>query len=181
MMDETTDVSAKEQASIIIRFVDSEEVIQERLLSFSDVSRTDSETLFKLLKKSLVTHGLRMSQIRGQCYDGAGNMSGGYRGVQARGKEEAPKAVFVHCYAHCLNLVLVDATKKNKMARNFFGALESLYCFVRQSTIYTYRHALFLNLQAEFEGSEQHATSACGRKQLCETRWACRFEAIKAV
>ena len=77
MMDETTDVSAMEQVSII-RFADSEEVIQERLLSFSDVSRTDSETLFKLLKKSLVTHGLRMSQIRGQCFDGARNMSGGY-------------------------------------------------------------------------------------------------------
>ena len=178
MMAETTDVSTKEQAAIVIRFVDSEEVIQERLLSFSDVSRTDSDTLFKLLKKSLVTHGLRMSQISGQCYDGARNMSGGYRGVQARVKEEAPKAVYVHCYAHSLNLVLVDATKKNKMARNFFGTLESLYCFVRQST---YRHALFLYLQAEVEGSEQHATSVCALKKLCETRWACRFEAIKAV
>ena len=178
MMDETTEVSAKEQAAIVIRFVDSEEVIQERLLSFSDVSRTDSDTLFKLLKKSLVTHGLRMSQIRGQCYDGARNMSGGYRGVQARVKEEAPKAVYVHCYAHCLNLVLVDATKKNKMARNFFGTLESLYCFVRHST---YRHALFLYLQAEVEGSEQHATSVCALKKLCETRWACRFEAIKGI
>ena len=52
MMDETTDVSGKEQASVMIRFVDTEEIIQERLIGLSAVSRTDSETLFKLLNKS---------------------------------------------------------------------------------------------------------------------------------
>ena len=40
MMDETTDMSGNEQATIIIRFVDNEESIQVRLIGFSDVSRT---------------------------------------------------------------------------------------------------------------------------------------------
>ena len=43
MMDETTDVSGKEQASIIVRFVDSEDIIQERLIGLSAVSRTDAQ------------------------------------------------------------------------------------------------------------------------------------------
>ena len=51
MMDETTDISGNERATIIIRFVDNEESIQEHLIGFSDVSRTDSETLFKLFKR----------------------------------------------------------------------------------------------------------------------------------
>ena len=179
MMDETTDVSGKEQASVMIRFVDTEEIIQERLIGLSAVSRTDSETLFKLLKDTLTSHDLNLSQVRGQCYDGASNMSGQYQGLQARVKHESPKALYVHCYAHCLNLVLVDAMKSNKMARNFFGTLESLYCFIRLSTC---RHSLFQTMQHEFEAVAENDTD--GRlniKQLCDTRWACRFEAIRAV
>lgn len=127
MMDETTDVSGKEQASIMVRYVDAKEIIQEHLLSLKVASKTDAQTLLTLLKDTLTSHGLSLSQVRGQCYDGASNMSGVYQGLQARVKQESPKALYVHCYAHCLNLVLVDATKKNKMARNFFGTLESLY------------------------------------------------------
>ena len=48
MMDETTDISGNKQATIIIWFADNEESIQEHLIGFSDVSRTDSETIFTL-------------------------------------------------------------------------------------------------------------------------------------
>ena len=82
MMDETTDVSGKEQASIIVRFVDSEYIIQERLIGLSAVSRTDAHILFTVLKDTLTSHGLSLSQIRGQCYDGASNMSGQYLGFR---------------------------------------------------------------------------------------------------
>ena len=71
-----------------------------------------------------------------------------------------------------------DATKSNKIARNFFGTLESLYCFIHQSTC---RHSLFQTLQHEYEGATDDNSGRLAIKQLCETRWACRFEAIKAV
>ena len=74
-MDETTDISGNEQATVIIQFVDNEQSIQEHLIGFSDVSRTDSETLFKLLKDTLTSQGLSLLNIRGQCYDGASNIS----------------------------------------------------------------------------------------------------------
>ena len=38
-------------------------------------------------------------------------MSGCCSGVQQHIRQVAPQAIYVHCYAHCLNLVLVDATK----------------------------------------------------------------------
>ena len=50
MMDETTDTLGKEQDSLILRFVDKEENIQERLISVSCVTKTDAETLSR--KKS---------------------------------------------------------------------------------------------------------------------------------
>ena len=111
MMDETTDVSGKELASIEVRFIDSKDIIQERLIGLSAVSITDAHTLLTVLKYTLTSHGLSLSQIRGQCYYGASNISGQYSGLQARVKLESSKALYVHCYVHCLNLVLVDATK----------------------------------------------------------------------
>lgn len=51
------------------------------------------------------------SNLVGQGYDGASVMSGRYSGVAARIKAEAKYAVYVHCNAHCLNLVLVNTVE----------------------------------------------------------------------
>lgn len=45
-------------------------------------------------------------------YDGAANMSGKYRGVQARIREEEPQSTYVQCKAHNLNLEIVHACKQ---------------------------------------------------------------------
>ena len=105
-------------------------------------------------------------------------MSGEYNGVQARVKIIEKRAVYIHCYAHCLNLVLVDTIKQNKIARDFFGVLESLYCFIRNITC---RHALFLSLQNDFEDEGQSHEQSLEMKKLYETRWVCRYEAIRAL
>ena len=64
MMDETTDVSRKEQVSIIICYVD---VIQELLLSFNPTSKTDGASLFTLIETSLTTEGLKLENVIGLC------------------------------------------------------------------------------------------------------------------
>ena len=46
------------------------------------------------------------NKLVGQCYDGACIMFGHLIGLQARVKELAPNALFTHCLAHRLNLVL---------------------------------------------------------------------------
>ena len=178
MMDETTDVSGKEQVSVMIRFVDGEGNVQERLLGFCVVDRPNAENLFQILKDTLAKHDLSISNVIGQCYDGASTMSGKYHGVQPLLKDEVPKAIYVHCYGHCLNLVLTDAVKRNKTARNFFGTLESLYCFLRLSNC---RNALFHKLQQEFKESEESQDRSLTIKKLCETRWACRYESVRAL
>ena len=185
MMDETTDVSGNEQVSIMVRFVDNQENIQEHLIGFSAVERANAETLFKLLKDTLISHDLNLSNIIGQCYDGASTMMGRYSGVQARVKDEVPHAIIVHCYGHCLNLVLVDTVKNNRTTKNFFGTLESLYCFICLSNC---RNALFQKLQQEFHMSEtanedetDDFDTSLTIKKLCDTRWVCRYESIRAI
>ena len=49
--------------------------------------------------------------LRGLCFDGASNMSGAIKGVQARLTELQPKAEFVHCLNQSLDLALVEKAK----------------------------------------------------------------------
>ncbi|XP_062512799.1 52 kDa repressor of the inhibitor of the protein kinase-like [Corticium candelabrum] len=49
--------------------------------------------------------------MRGQCYDGASNMSGARSGCSAVIQQQAPKAAYFHCDAHRLNLAAVSACK----------------------------------------------------------------------
>ncbi|XP_008181768.1 zinc finger MYM-type protein 1-like [Acyrthosiphon pisum] len=174
LVDETQDLSRHEQVSFIIRFVDDSFQIHEQFLGFYKTSHTDSETLANLIKKVLSDSGLDIQNLRGQCYDGAAAMRGSYTGVQARIREENPIALYVHCYAHILNLCLVDLSKQVSYVRNTFGTLQSLYSFVGASSK---RNAVF---ESVYLASTQH-NGPKKLKSLSETRWSCRAEALKAV
>ena len=57
-------------------------------------------------------------------------MSGSDKGVgAARVQELVPNALYVHCYAHLLNLALQDTLKHNEILRNGLGVIQSLYNF----------------------------------------------------
>ena len=65
-------------------------------------------------------------------------MSGRCTGVQTRIRNEAPLAYYVHCYAHHLNLVIVDTVKEVPQAADFFSLLEQLYIFISNATVSIY-------------------------------------------
>jgi len=104
--DEVSDTTGKEFISIILRYVYEYKIV-ERLIGLVRVSDMSGKGLCNILKVRLDTIGVKLTKIVGQCYDGASNMSGQYRGVQAQIKREAgDKAVYTHCYNHVLALVL---------------------------------------------------------------------------
>ena len=70
---------------------------------------------------------LNLSDCRGQCYDNGANMKGKEGGLQARILKINPKALFVPCANHSLNLVVVDSAKSSTEALLFFGVLTQLY------------------------------------------------------
>jgi len=70
----------------------------------------------------------------GQCYDGASSMSGQYQGLQALIKEKAADgAMFVHCHAHILNLIVCDSAEISILARDTFSILKRMYAFFSTS------------------------------------------------
>lgn len=172
LVDETKDLSRKEQMSFVIRYYYNGSVC-ESFLGFEAAQRLDAAALSQKIIQILQKHGLDYkNHLVGQAYDGASVMSGKNAGVQARMKAEAPLAFYVHCNAHCLNLVLVDSVKCIPEADCFFSLLQKLYVFVSGS----YVHQRWLEVQREmFQGAPREL------QRLIETRWACRYNACKTV
>ena len=76
-----------------------------------------------LFENNLKRLNIDIRQCIGDSFDGAANMYGRYKGVQARIKEVAGNHVLVWCYAHSLNLVLGDTTSSVVPAMYFFNLL----------------------------------------------------------
>lgn len=119
--DETKDLQKKEQMSFVIRYFYNG-AIYESFLDFVKADQLDAEGLSNLIIKCLEKHGLEYrSNLVGQGYDGAAVMSGKHSGVCTRIQEVAKYAFYVHCKAHCLNLVIVDSVKSVAEAGCFFS------------------------------------------------------------
>ena len=125
---------------------------EERLLAVEPMDETTAEELFHTIREKLQQCGIEFSNMRGQCYDGASNVSGIHTGLQSRIKEISSSAIYTHCYAHVLNLVIVDTMSNNSIARDFFGTLQNLYVFIETCTK---RHAMYLKHQRELNASDE--------------------------
>lgn len=62
--------------------------------------------LTDVLKQELGNLGLCLSNGRSQAYDNGANMVGHKQGFQARILEENPRALFIPCCVHSINLLL---------------------------------------------------------------------------
>ena len=82
-VDETTDVSTKEQLSIIVR-LDSGSDIVERFLRFFDVSTDRTAAILTRVIKGILNQyaGITENKLIMQTYDGASVMSGHIGGLQ---------------------------------------------------------------------------------------------------
>ncbi|CAI0448419.1 unnamed protein product [Linum tenue] len=73
---ESRDVSVKEQMGVVLRYVNEKGCVIERFFGVSHVSDTKAVSLKKVIESMLTKHGVSISRVRGQGYDGASNMKG---------------------------------------------------------------------------------------------------------
>ncbi|KAJ8890273.1 hypothetical protein PR048_009781 [Dryococelus australis] len=109
MADETTDISSTGEMAICIRYFDTTSYeIQEKFFKFSDVDLS-GENIARTILQELDRLNLDISYCHGQAYDGGSNMTGKFKGVQARIAKVQPLAIYSHCTNYRLNLAISKA------------------------------------------------------------------------
>ncbi|KAJ9545337.1 hypothetical protein OSB04_025044 [Centaurea solstitialis] len=133
LVDESSDVSRKEQMAVVLRFVDKCGMVQERFVGVVHVIDTSALSLKSSIDAFFAKHGLSLAQVRGHGYDGASNMSGKFNGLKALILSENESAFYLHCFAHQLQLVIVAVAKKHDGVKDFFDLLALVVTVVNSS------------------------------------------------
>ena len=118
----------------------------------------------------LQNHGMDLTKLRGQAYDGAGNMSGSTRGAAALITAQHPLALYIHCASHCLNLAVVKSLQETNI-RNMMGIVDRIYVFFSA-------HPKRQRKLEEAIDTTQPESSIHKLKDLCRTRWVQRIDAL---
>lgn len=90
-------------------------------------------------------------------------MSGKYTGVQQRISNVIPHAVYIYCYAHRLNLCLINTIQNVQLVVNFFKTVQDLYKFLMNGST---RYELFIQAQ------KLKNIKVLNLERLVETSWS---------
>ena len=126
LVDESRDISVKEQMAVLLRYVDKKGCITERFLGIVHVTDTNALSLKAAIESLFSKHGLSLSRLRGQGYDGASNMRGEFNGLKSLIIKEYESAFYVHCFAHQLQLTLVSVAKNHNQIALLFNIVANL-------------------------------------------------------
>lgn len=173
-MDSCQDVGVVDQAVICVRYVKNG-IPQERAISMVPVRKSTAEDYRALVTHELAQLGLNLQDLISVSFDNAGNMAGRYIGLQAKLKEEVPKLIFTHCYAHVLNLVLGGASSSCTEAKNLFGLLESTSVFIHESFK---RTSLWVDKISEITAGQDKLRRL---QNIGKTRWWAKDRALTTI
>ena len=170
--DEVSDCSSKEQMPLVLRYVSERGEIIERFIKFI---HCDEGIRGKALSRKIIhcvvnELGLDLRDCRGQCYDGASNMSGKYSGVAAHILEENRLALYTHCASHRLNLCVASACQI-QVVTNMMQNVTKIGNFFHTPK----RKALLQKMVKQHLPVNHHTTLL----DVCRTRWIQRIDGLE--
>ncbi|KAK1390859.1 Repressor of the inhibitor of the protein kinase-like protein [Heracleum sosnowskyi] len=122
IVDESRDISKREQMAIVVRFVDKSGFVRERFLDLVHVKDTTSLTLKTEICAILSHHNLNVQNIRGQGYDGASNM----RALVAAIREVPQIHTFFQNLVFIINAVTSSSKRHDELQANQIAEIEHL-------------------------------------------------------
>ena len=163
LVDETKDLSKQEQLTFVLRYVFNYEV-HEEFLGFRAADGLTADSLSDAIQDELKQIGVSIHNLVGQGYDGAAVMSGKCAGVQEKIRTIIPQALYVHCFAHRLNLVIVQAVKSVVPVADFFAVLQLGYNFLSGSNV----HSRWIAFQKEmYPNNVRYQVGLSGARRQC--------------
>ena len=127
---------------------------------------TTVEKIAEAIRDVLLRPNIDISYCRGQIYDGAANMTGFHKGVKAEIQKIVPKAVFVYCKNHGVNLDLQHTIESNRWCYDLMEFLNSQSNFIRDSRK---RFDLVRKLHSELHPDDE--LNSAVRRPACPTCW----------
>ncbi|KAL4113252.1 hypothetical protein QTP88_016911 [Uroleucon formosanum] len=124
------DISKSKRMTFTVRFVEKVEntiITKEHFFSFKTATDSTGLGLSQLILQTLKDNNIEFTNCRGQGYDNGANMKGKNQGVQARLLNINPRAFYIPCSCHSLNLVVADAASSSKGTISLFGLIQRLY------------------------------------------------------
>ncbi|KAG2620807.1 hypothetical protein PVAP13_3NG200304 [Panicum virgatum] len=187
LVDESRDVSCKEQMGVVLRYVDKCGIVKERFVGLVHVTETTSSHLKSSIDSLLAKFKISLKQCRGQGYDGASNMRGELNGLQSLILRDSKAAYYVHCFAHQLQLVIVATMRKHKGVSNFLNMISILLNVVGGSAK---RRDMIRDINYEQVekalGCGQLETGTGLNQEQClqrpgDTRWSSQYKTLKSL
>jgi hypothetical protein len=184
LIDESRDISTKEQMAVALRYVDKKGCVVERFLGIEHVTNTSALSLKAAVEDLFCRHGLSLSRLRGQGYDGASNMQGQFNGLKTLIMKENECAYYVHCFAHQLQLTLVAVAKNHNKIATFFNFVANVVNIVggscKRQDILKEKQATRV-VQSVHNGvlrSGQGLNQETSLKRSCDTRWSSHYNTM---
>ena len=134
MVDESSDVSKREQVAFCVRSVDEDLHSHEDFIGLYEMEKTDATTMDNVIRDIFLRLSLDKAKLHGQCYDGCSTMMGRKKGVATLIKRDVQVLVLpTHFYAHSLNLVCGDWIKNSTVFSNSLDTSDEITKLVKFS------------------------------------------------
>ena len=157
---------------VVLRWVDDTLCVHEDFIGLYSLPTIQASSIVLAVRDTLTCLNLPIAKARGQCYDGASNMSGVRNGVATQIQEDEPRAIYTHCYGHSLNLAASDTIRKCKVMK---AALETTFEITKLVKYSPRRERLFEEIKDEI------APGSPGVRVLCPTRWTVRADSMMSI
>ena len=126
MCDSTPDILHTDQMTLYSQIYNIQKQVMESFLNFFPLSGKTAAEISQSILDELELNNLDVMMCRGQGYDNAYTMSEIHAEVQQTIKNINPKALFVPCGNHTLNLSGVYAVGSSQSSDRCFASLERL-------------------------------------------------------
>ncbi|KAK2635894.1 hypothetical protein Ddye_030686 [Dipteronia dyeriana] len=174
LVDESRDISSKKQMTIVLRYADKSGSVIERFVGIEHVTDTSALSLKAAIGGFFSRHGLSISKLREQSYDGESNMRGEFN----------ESVFYMHCFAHQFQLALVVVAKNHTYITGIFywityvmnviGSSAKLNDILREKQAAKVFKALENNVLSSGQGLNQETSL----QRASDTRWGSYYNTI---